>query len=423
MPKQDGLVPYDLVPVGFEATYVSESELSEIDTSDSDLKFVTDEDGNVAMCYSLWGFANATEDKWDDEIRAINRMQAALGPLDDVARRIRAHIGSFVGCDNGVPVTIDELLNAIGTGQLSSFAFHNGCWLCSGERTTQPRQSEAMGAIEEVLRSYLDGVDRAELVARYSYAEGFVARSYDWLGPRDALTEVKQLMLERMLVPFGYFSKRNDNVHVAWKALQEEGGPAKTLDARISDLVGLPPIVANYRKEYKTHLETIEDDEKRRVYVVCCHIADCISELSDCHHSMLRRIERWIHGIGTLEWDIPTRQPHAESTRLGRLFFGYALALDAWLRDIPMQFLLLDLGHKDLGFDPKDEILRTYAYLGEEHTPVKRWLAACLWYQFVLNPPASLHRWGWRYKDLLARAETQGVSLRAWIDGQLSEAR
>ena len=131
-PETGDLAPYALVPVGFEATYVSESELSEVDQSDSDLEFVTDEDGNVAMCYSLWGFAHATEDKWDDEIRAINRMQTALGPLPDDTRRIRAHIGSFVGCDNGVPVTIDELLNAIGTGKLPSPAFHNGCWLCGG---------------------------------------------------------------------------------------------------------------------------------------------------------------------------------------------------------------------------------------------------------------------------------------------------
>jgi len=27
-----------------------------------------------------------------------------------------------------------------------------------------------------------------------------------------------------------------------------------------------------------------------------------------------------------------------------------------------MQFLLLDLGHLDLGFDPKSEIVRVYAY-------------------------------------------------------------
>jgi len=422
-PETGDLAPYALVPVGFEATYVSESELSEVDQSDSDLEFVTDEDGNVAMCYSLWGFAHATEDKWDDEIRAINRMQTALGPLPDDTRRIRAHIGSFVGCDNGVPVTIDELLNAIGTGELPSPAFHNGCWLCGGERTTQPHQAEAMRAIEDVLQSYLDGADQADLVTRYPYAAAFVTRTYDWLGSRQALSEAQQLMLARMLVPFAYFAKRNDNVHELWKALQDEGGPAKTLDASISDLVGLPPIVANTRKEYRTHLESIEDDEKRRIYVVCCHVADCISELSDCHHSMLRRIERWIHGIGTLAWDIPTRPPHAESTRLGRLFFGYALALDAWLRDVPMQFLLLDLGHKDLGFDPKNEILRTYATLGEEHTPVKRWLAACLWHQFVLNPPASLYHWGWRHKELLARAGAQSVSIRTWMDGQLSEAR
>jgi len=82
-------------------------------------------------------------------------MQADLGPLDDETRAIRAHIGSLVGCDSGIPVTIDELLNAIGTGKLPSPAFHNGCWLCRNGRTTQPHQAESMRVIEDIIGAYL----------------------------------------------------------------------------------------------------------------------------------------------------------------------------------------------------------------------------------------------------------------------------
>jgi hypothetical protein len=85
-----------------------------------------------------------------------------------------------------------------------------------------------------------------------------------------------------------------------------------------------------------------------------------------------------------------------ERERLGRLLFGYVLGLDQWLKGTPMQFLLLDLGHVDLGFDPKNEILRVYAYLGEERTALKEWLAACLWYLMY----ASLVRWD-IHKDLI----------------------
>jgi len=422
-PTVGDFVPYELVPIGFEATYTGDANLSAVDASDGHLVYFADDDGNVAMRYSLWGFAHTTEDKWDEEIRAMNRMQADLGPLDDETRAVRAHIGSLVGCDNGVPVTIDELLTGIGTGRLPSPAFHNGCWLCRNGRTTQPRQGESMRVIEAAIGAYLDGEDQADLVARYPFAQGFVERAYSWLGPRDELTEIQRLMLSRMLLPFQFFAKHTEDRDGIFHECFDKGKAGKALDAQISALVGLPPIVPNYDGAYNECLGTIQDPEKRSIYIVSCHIADCVSELSDCHHSTFRRVERWIHGIGTLQWEIPTRRPHTESTRLGRLFFGYALGLDGWLREIPMHFLLLDLGHIDLGFDPKDEILRTYAYLGDEHTPVKRWLAACLWHQCVLSPPASLYRWGRRYKELMARTASAGVSVRTWMDGLLSEPR
>jgi hypothetical protein len=84
-----------------------------------------------------------------------------------------------------------------------------------------------------------------------------------------------------------------------------------------------------------------------------------------------------------------------------------------------MQFLLLDLGHVDLGFDPKNEILRVYAYLGEDHAPVKKWLAACLWYTVALAPPASLYNHGRRYRGLLASTRQKGFSVREWMDAAL----
>ena len=83
-----------------------------------------------------------------------------------------------------------------------------------------------------------------------------------------------------------------------------------------------------------------------------------------------------------------------------------------------MQFLLLDLGHVDLGFDLKSEILRVYAYLGDR-TSVKEWLAACLWYTLVLERPASLYNWGHRHKSLLEQADATGISVRAWMNSQL----
>ena len=88
-----------------------------------------------------------------------------------------------------------------------------------------------------------------------------------------------------------------------------------------------------------------------------------------------------------------------------------------------MQFLLLDLGHVDLGFDPKNEILRVYAYMGEDCTPVQQWLAACLWFNLTLMPPASLYQWGGRHKELPARAAEQNIRVRKWMETLLESVR
>jgi hypothetical protein len=105
---------------------------------------------------------------------------------------------------------------------------------------------------------------------------------------------------------------------------------------------------------------------------------------------------------------------------MGHLLFGYVLGLDKWLVGVPMQFLLLDLGHIDIGFEVKNEILRVYAYLGEKRTPAKEWLAACLWHNLTYNPIDKEHPAGLvRHKNLLERTKEMGVSVREWIESVL----
>lgn len=418
-PKNGDFSPYGTIPIGFERLYTGETGPTATDAADTDLGFSTDADGNVMMQYSLWGFAYTTEDTWTDEIRAMNQMQAALGPLDDATRAIRAHIASLVPCDNGFPVTVDEMLNAIGTGKLPRTAFHAGCWLSRGARGTQPQQIESMRAIEAVLKGYLAGQSKHDLIDQHPHATGLVQRTYSWLGPLTELNQVQKLMLQRALLPFAFFAK-HDERQAVYEDCFKPGGQGQALDAQIATLIDIPETYLSNRRKYKENLDVLTDPDKRTLYTIAYHIADAVSELSDCHHSMLRRIERWIYAIGTLTWDsIPTRTAHAEGIRMGRALFGYALGIDRWLQGVPMQFLLLDIGHADLGFDPKNEILRVYAYLGDDHSPVKRWLAACLWFNLTLMPPASLYKWGWRHKDLLARAEEQGINVRAWMDQML----
>jgi hypothetical protein len=175
---------------------------------------------------------------------------------------------------------------------------------------------------------------------------------------------------------------------------------------------------------YEKNVKTITDPKKRDLYTVCTRIACGVYELSDCHHNTFRVIENQIYGIAKGRMgEVPGRSVGSERRRLGRLLFGYALALDKWLLGKPMQFLLLDLGHVDLGYNPKNEILRVYAHLGENDSAVKQWLAACLWYNLYHNPHGGLKPFASRWSDghpvILARAREVGVSARDWMDSQL----
>ena len=77
--KPNELVPYGQTRPGFETVYTGQTSLSETSNPDLDLAFAQDEDGNVHMTYSCWGFSHLTEESWNDTIRHINAMQEALG--------------------------------------------------------------------------------------------------------------------------------------------------------------------------------------------------------------------------------------------------------------------------------------------------------------------------------------------------------
>jgi len=416
---KDELVPYELVEPGFEARYTGETGISRCKPDDY-RSFSVDRDGNVYMKYSAWGFAHVTKDSWDNEIRYINSLQSALGPLDDQTRRIRQYIASLQCCDNGVPVTIDDALNAIGTGELPARPFHAGCWMSVDRRTTQPNDVESMRAIEAILKGFLAGRPLPELVSQYPHARRFIERAYEWLGAVEKLTQVQKLMLERVLLPFEFFTKRTEDAAAVNRNCFEPGGQGEKLDSKISRLAGLPTIYPNYRDEFDKALAGIDDPQKKELYTICGYIAHGVRGLSDCHHSTFRYIEKYIHGIGTLTWQIPGRVKSQEGVRLGQTLFGYALGLDRWLQREFHQFLLLDLGFVDLGFNPANEIKRVYAYLGDRRTPTQEWLVACLWYKVTLEPPASLYKWGWRHKELLAKAARNGISVRTWMDSVLN---
>ena len=185
------LVPYEVLSPGFEAVFTGEKSSSPVEKTEINTTLTTDEAGHVLRKWSVftWTFPGQEKD-WDDEITHLNEMQAKLGPLDDNTRQIRAHIASLVPCDSGLPVTVDELLNAIGRGRLDEPSFRNGCW-CPGMwwelKTSQPHHIESMNTIHTILTGYLEGKPRTDFIKGFPHAEGFINHMYEWLGPASKL--------------------------------------------------------------------------------------------------------------------------------------------------------------------------------------------------------------------------------------------
>lgn len=418
------LVPYEQVEPGFEAAYTGEKIKVESTSQDLADDLFADKEGRVARkwcTYAAW-FSGEPQD-WDDDVRTLNALQKHLGWLDDETRRIRAHIGTVETCDVGLPVAVDEILGAIGHGRFVGPPFRAGC-RCGDEpwtlRGTQSRQVECMGVICDTIGRYRSG-EPANAVARaYPYAEGFVRRTYEWLGPSADLTALQQLLLDRMLLPFEFFSQwshaippcewpsgMRDKEDAIYRDAFEAGGRGKELDTKIAAQGDLPSIHEDYRREFRVALDGIVDPGKRDLYRLCGAMAHGVPNMCDCHHATFRKIERYIHAIGTGRWDIATRQAGAERQRIGRMLTGYVLGLDAWLAERPMQFLLLDVGHLNLGFDPKNEVARVYAYLGDKN-PTKEWLSGCVWHCLYTNGNA---------KHAEFRAMTDAcINVRSWMD-------
>jgi hypothetical protein len=443
--KKDTLVPYDQVSPGFEAVYTGETSSTPIRENEMISTLYSDADGNLIRrwCTIPWIFpdkeAGWKEDQWDDTVKHLRDMQAKLGPLSDSIRQLRAHITSLIPCDSGLPVTVDEVLFAIARGKLERSSFKNGC-LCSGLgcrlKASQPGHTESLKTIHAVLNAYIAGETEENALKAHPEATGFIKRSYEWLGAASELNKVQRKMLDRMFLVIDFFAKSSVTVAGVQSTLEEsklqdienlgkdlfydENGRGPRLDAEIAKLAGLPKIYPQWNPEFKKTFDKLEDSDKKELYNVCGAIAAGVQTLSDCHHNTFRYIEGWIHGIGTGRLGIPTRKAQAEKQRLGHMLFGYALGLDRWLMRVPMQFFLLDLGHIDLGFDPRNNILRVYACLGEERTPVKEWLAACLWYNLVHNQQGGLiGSWTSSHTDLIGQCKDKGVTIDEWMDSVL----
>jgi hypothetical protein len=77
----------------------------------------------------------------------------------------------------------------------------------------------------------------------------------------------------------------------------------------------------------------------------------------------------------------------------------------------------LNRPHSSVDCDPRDNIVRVYACLGEERTPVEEWLAACLRYTLVYNQQGGMTgSWTSSHTDLIQQCKDKGITVHEWMD-------
>src|SRR5512136_3090496 len=102
MTDKKHLLPYEMLSPGFEAVYTGEKSAAPLQEESWPISRFTDSQGNIYERWPVWTWVPMGGEVTSPEERnAIDRLQAALGHLDDETRRIRAHIGSLVHCDPG----------------------------------------------------------------------------------------------------------------------------------------------------------------------------------------------------------------------------------------------------------------------------------------------------------------------------------
>ena len=67
--KKEGLVPYNMVELGFEAVYTGEKSSFSTERAEGNATLITDEAGNVVEKWSTWTWTWPGQEKdWDDEV-------------------------------------------------------------------------------------------------------------------------------------------------------------------------------------------------------------------------------------------------------------------------------------------------------------------------------------------------------------------
>ena len=307
-------------------------------------------------------------EQWDDEIRYINKMQEALGDLDENTRFLRIQISCFERCWYDFPENIDIILRGIAQGRPETE--HVSCeppW-CS---------------ICSLLRRRTGVLSRPEIWDRYCEAatrynpnrspRQRLARAYitilDWWSARGDLTCLKSEMPEHGKLAekiYGWLEEPTKlkrlyveriKLRLSGQAYPQTEQSMEKFFCKESEEVGK---AIDRCIEAETGVKREDDPILRR-----------IGMQNLCHHAFFRRTDIQIASVGVNEWRALPQTGEGRQ-HIEKSITNYHHALNSWLAHRPLSEA------KDEWLEGAETTEKVYALLGRDN-PTKRWLVACLW--------------------------------------------
>lgn len=338
------LVDYERVPIGFEVATAEGKEVT----------------------VPLWngGMFMGNEEDWDDEVRFINELQKRLRKLDKNARLLRLQIIGNEQCNYKFFQNISKILEGIGRMYPRNDVLGHVPNVPDYLRPLEQDRLEMGKAHLKILELWLQGRSASEAKSALPRHKHVVDPIYQALGER---TSLKKLYVERMTISFSYpvlhWSGEADLSNVDGKTVDDFGinhPRGLEIDKRIAEAKS---VKLTYRESNFGNKKQFGDE-------ILAYIVYRGRGL--CNHKFFRHFDIILKSIGKGEWRKDNPPRGKERAELAEKISQFVFALDSWLAEVEKE--------KSIVENPaaRNVIEEVYGSLGER-TPVKEWLAACLW--------------------------------------------
>ena len=321
------LLVYEYVPAGFEIV-------------------IENTDVEMGKIWGLWWNAKQTDDpeRWNTEIKSINRMQSELSELSMNQRLIRAQIAEFCRLHPLFPRSIDILCREIGEKRLSN-PVKIGCEgrglldsLGHHEHRILNRQ------LEETLTDYVESLEK-------------------WLGQGQAETTTESKV-------FGFLGPPTDR-KVTWVEKL-----VHMLDPKNPSVSSLQRLAEDMYKEKRKDFDAPAREQYLGRPFNCfkCLSAETSSPECQCRHSML--LDTSLLCAGTLY----EKRSMLEEFRcfVEENILTYAIAINSWLKGASPKLIAWPRDPRYVSKESASRIVeRIHSSLGEKDE-TKNWLTVCL---------------------------------------------